>query len=155
MTDISITTSGGTTFTFAEGEVKTISSKIVSNIESQELPTTGPSGAYVFDYQGPIKTINIKGILFATGTSRVSGYSIDSIIEQKQWLESLINGTQQALTFTSNYETLSVLGSTSVTAPYQGSFTYTKCYVQDMSFDEFEALVEELSFSITLIVGQA
>lgn len=153
MADISITTTSGITFTFAEGQIKTINSKIEANIEPQAIPTVGPSGAYLFDYNGPVKTINLTGDLFATGTSRVTGYSIDTVIEQKQWLESLINGNQQPLTFTSNYETLSVLSQASATPPYQSSFTYTKVFIQSLSFNEQEANVEALPFSMTLIVG--
>ena len=154
MTDVALTVNG-TTFTFAEGEVKKISSKINANTEQQEISGTGPSSAYTFDFQGAVKTITISGILFDTDTTRVSGYSINSIVEQKQWLESLVNGVQGAITFTSNYESLSVISSVSPVAPYQGAFGYTYVRVQDMGFDEFEGLVEELAFSITFIVGQA
>lgn len=153
MTDVALTTNG-VTFTFAEGEVKKISSKISANTEQQEISGTGPSSAYTYDFQGATKTITITGILFDTDTTRVSGYSIDTIIEQKQWLESLVNGTQLPITFTSNYETLSIISATSPVAPYQGAFGNTLVKVQDMSFDEFEGLVEELAFSITFIVGQ-
>jgi len=153
MADITITTSDGTKFTFAEGEVKQISSKITTNIEAMAISGTGASTAYLYDYEGGAKTITLSGILFETGTSRISGYSVDTIIEQKQWLESLCNGTQLPFTFTSNYESLSVLSASGPTPPYKGGFTNTKCMVQNLNFDEYEARVEELKFSLTITVG--
>jgi hypothetical protein len=154
MADISLAV-GGVTFTFAEGEVKKISSKINTQVEAMAISGAGPATAYLYDYEGSVKTITITGVLFSTGTSRISGYSIDTIIEQKQWLESLANGIQSAITFTSNYESLSISQSAGATPPYQGAFATTKVFVQDMSFDEFEGNVEELPFSMTFIVGQA
>jgi len=154
MATVTLTTNG-TTFTFAEGEVKKISSKINANTETQEISGTGPATAYTYDYQGAVKTITISGVLFETDTTRISGYTITSILDQKQWLESIVSGTQNAITFTSNYETMSSLSATGAIAPFLSSADYTYVKVQDMSFDEFEGLVEELAFSITFIVGQA
>lgn len=154
MADISLTTTSGVTFTFAEGEVKTIKSKIDTNIENMEISGTGPASSYLYDYNGCRKEISITGHLFTTATSRVSGYSIDTAIEQKQWLESLANGIQQPITFTSNYESLSILSSAGPTPPYQGSFTNTKVMVSNMDFTEVDGEVEIIAFSITFVVGQ-
>ncbi len=152
MADISLTTTDGRVFTFAEGEIKRVTSNIDANLENMPMPNLGPTSSYSFDYEGVTKTITVTGILFSTGTSRVAGFSIDSIIEQKQWLESLVSGTQRILTFTSNYETLSVRSELDAVAPYQASFTQTKVKIMSLNFDEIEALTEELAFSMQLVV---
>jgi hypothetical protein len=153
MTDISLTMNSKT-FTFASGEVKRIASSISTGIENNTISASGPSASYTYDYEGVAKTISISGILFETGISRVSGYSIDKIVEQKQWLESLANGAQGPITFTSNYESLSVLSVAGATAPYQASFTYTYVKIGSLTFEEIEGNVEELKFSIQMTVGQ-
>jgi len=152
MTDISFTVNGKV-FTFAEGECEKITSTISSDCTSEKLPGAGPMNNYLNDYDGSDKTINITGTLFETVSSRVSGYSVNTIIEQKQWLESLINGMQKAITFTSNYETLTILNSSSETPPYQGSFTYTKGYIKSITFSEYMGQVNKLDFTISIIVG--
>lgn len=152
--DVSLTING-TTFTFAEGEVKKISSKISTNVELMSITGAGPATGYLYDYEGPVKTITISGVLFETAISRIAGYSITSIVEQKQWLESLANGLQTPITFSSNYESISISGKISPPAPYQGDPTNTTAFVQDISFDELEGFVNELPFSMTFIVGQA
>jgi hypothetical protein len=146
-------TSGGTTFTFNDGDVKKITSSIGSKAEQQEIASTGPLQTYLYDYDGCLKTITISGYLTPASSTRVSGYSIDAIVEQKQWLESLVNGAQTTITFVSDFESLSVLGSTSPTAPYKGSFGYTTGMIQDMSFTQSEGDPNRLQFSITILVG--
>lgn len=153
MADISFLVNG-ITFTFAEGEVKEINTEITTNIEPVTISVSGPSATYVYDYDGCRKEITLVGILFATGTSRVSGYSIDTIIEQKQWLESLANGNQSPIQFSSNYESLSVLSTASLTLPYNGSFSNTYVKIVSINFREMEGLVNELPFTIKMVVGQ-
>jgi hypothetical protein len=152
MTDISLTT-GGYTFTFAEGEVNKIRSNIDSGIESQKISATGPGSSYVYDYEGCEKIITISGQLIETSTTRVTGYSINTIIEQKQWLESLANGAQGIIELTSNYEEQSVLYSASATAPYLGSFTSTYCKVKSLNFEETMGEVNKVDFELVLYVG--
>lgn len=152
MADISFTVDGKT-FTFQEGEVEKISSKITSNIEPEAIPSLGPLSAYFTDYNGPIKTITITGVLMDTTYTRVAGYSVNTIIEQKQWLESMINGAQTSVTFTSNYETTTIISVLSATPPYLGGFGYTKGFIQDISFDETIGETGILNFSITLVVA--
>jgi hypothetical protein len=152
MTDISFTVNSQV-FTFAEGECEKITSTISSDCTSEKLPGAGPMNNYLNDYDGSDKTISITGCLFETVSSRVTGHSINTIIEQKQWLESLINGMQRAVTFTSNYESLTILSSSSATPPYQGSFTYTKGYIKNITFTEYMGQVNKLDFSISIIIG--
>lgn len=152
MADISFSVNG-VTFTFQEGEVEKISSKITSNIEPEAIPSLGPLATYFADYNGPIKTITITGSLFESATTRVTGYSVNTIIEQKEWLESMINGAQTTITFTSNYESLTISSINGATAPYLGSFGYTKGFIQDIGFDETIGEVGILPFTITLVVA--
>jgi len=153
MTDISFLING-VTFTFAEGEVLSIKSSYSPDTENVPLSKTGPMNAYNYDYNGVQKSITIKGVLFAASSTRVSGYSIDTIIEQKQWLESLINGDQQAIKFTSNYESTSILTTTGATAPYQAAFTNTYVMIKSMNFTELEGKTDHIEFDISMVVGQ-
>jgi hypothetical protein len=152
MTDISFTVNSQI-FTFSEGEVEKITSNITSDCTSEKVPGAGPMSNYLNDFDGSEKTITITGTLFETVASRVTGYSVNTMIEQKQWLESLVNGTQKAITFTSNYETLTILNAASATLPYQGSFTYTKGYIKSIVFTEIMGEVNKLDFTISMIIG--
>jgi len=152
MADISLTMNG-IKFTFAEGECDEISSNITTDIENEKMSASGPMRALNYDYNGVAKTITIKGVLFETPLTRVAGYSITSVIEQKQWLESLANGSQTPITFTSNYETSSVIEAGGV-APYQGSFAYTKCMITSITFRENAGEPDRLSFEISFAVGE-
>jgi len=152
MTDISLTVNG-LTFTFAEGEVKATDVEVTTNIENNPVSSSGPGAAYNYDNNGCSKTITLTGILFATGTSRIVGYSIDTIVEQTQWLESLCNGVQPNIIFTSNYASTTPYVITSAIAPYQSSFVNTLCRVQSFKHRELEGIVNELEFTLKLVVG--
>ena len=152
MTDVSFTVNSQV-FTFAEGECDKITSTISSDCTSEKLPGSGPRSNYLNDFDGSDKTITITGCLFETVSSRVAGYSINTIIEQKQWLESLVNGMQRVITFTSNYETRTILNSSDPTLPYQGQFYVTKGYIKSITFTENMGIVSKIDFTITMIVG--
>lgn len=144
MTDISITNSNGIIFTFANGEVKTVRSRILADIEQTALPAAGPANAFVFDFNGAIKVIEINGTLFETTTSRTSSGTTTSILAQKQWLEANVNGLQQAVTFASNYESQTYDGT---------AWQTTKIVIGIIEFTEEEAMPGELPFTATLLVG--
>lgn len=152
MADISFTVDG-TTFTFAEGEVKQIQSSIETDAQQERLSSSPAMSAQLFDFSGVLKTIRLSGVLFETTASRISGYSINTIVEQKQWLESLLNGTQDSIEFSSNYESLTPLQKSGATAPYKSAFTSTKCIIANLNFSEIEGKTSELAFNITLYVG--
>ena len=156
MTDISLTV-GSYVFTFAEGEVNSIRSRVGSGIETQKISATGPLSSYIYDYEGCEKSITLSGQLFETTTSRVTGYStgysINTILAQKLWLEGLANGNQTNITFTSNYETQSVLYSASVTPPYLSEVSSTTVKLQSINFTETTGEVNKLDFELVLIVG--
>jgi len=152
MGDVTLTVDG-TTFTFQPGDVQKIQSSIQSKAEQQEVAAAGPMGAYLYDYDGCVKVITVSGVLTAASTTRISGYSINTIVEQKQWLESLVNGSQTAITFDSDFESISVTTSTSPTAPYKGAFQYTTCMVQSITFTQAGGDPNRLPFNMTLLVG--
>ena len=145
---------GGYTFTFQNGDVKSVKSDVSSKSEQQEISQTGPMGAYLYDYDGVTKTVTISGTLTEASTTRISGYSITTIFQQKQWLESIANGSQVGIEIESTYESQSILSSGSPTPPFLGGFTSTYCMVQSMSFVEKGGNPNELDFTIVLMVGQ-
>ena len=151
MADTTITVSGNT-FTFTPGDVIKIGSSIQSLAEVTSVSSTGPMGSYLYDYDGSSKTITVSGALTTASTTRISGYTITTITQQKNWLESLINGGQVPITFESTYELLSVTDNTG-SAPYNGGFAYTKCMVQSMNFTEESGRPNKLPFTIVLLVG--
>jgi len=153
MTSVTLTVNS-ITFTFENGDVDTCKSNIQSNIESSLITGLGPMGAYIYDFEGCSKVIEISGNLTPATTTRTSSGTIKTILEQKQWIESLINGIQGLITFTSNYETKSANTVTGAATPYQSAFTNTTCKVQSMSFDEKGGNPLQLPFRITLTVGQ-
>ena len=144
MADVTFTNSSGTVFTFEQGEVNNVRSAISPDIEQTPLPGGGPSLAFTFDFNGPIKVINITGQLVATTASRTDTGSVTTILEQKQWLEQNINGFQTATAFTSTYEGQTFDGS---------SFVATTAVQGNISFDEEAGNPEELKFTMIFIVG--
>ena len=144
MADVTFTNGSGTVFTFAQGEVNLVRSQISPDIEQMPLPGGGPSQSFLFDFNGPIKVINVTGQLFSTTASRTDTGSVTTILEQKQWLEQNINGFQTATAFTSTYEGQTFDGS---------SFVATKASQGNISFDEEAGNPELLKFTIQFVVG--
>lgn len=147
-------TANGLTFTFNEWDIDNVKSTIVSGAEQTETTISGPSGAYVIDTNGARKRIEINGKLTVATSTRLSGgYTITTILQQKQWLESLVNGNQYSITFVSAYESQSVSTRSASNLPYLSDFVTTKCIVEAMSFDDQSGLPNLLPFSIVLLVG--
>ena len=152
MADTSLTV-GGYTFTFQSGDIEFIESNITSSVEPTKITKTGAMGTLNYDFDGVLKTITIEGILTPATTTRVAGYSVTSVLSQKQWLESMINGNQGVIELTDDYEGQSVLSDSGATAPYLGSFTSTKCKSGNIKFRRTRGLVNRLKFTLTLVVG--
>ena len=144
MANPTIKNSNNVTFTFTAGEVRGVRSQTNADIEPTPFPGTGPANALNFDFNGPIKRININGVLFDDGTNHLDAGSAITILEQKQWLENNISGLQDGLTFASTYETQSFDGS---------SLTNTKVFVGNIAFDEQAGNPEQLPFTISFLVG--
>lgn len=153
MTNVTLTVNG-ITFTFQDGDVNSCKSSIMSNIENSMITGMGPMGAYNYDYEGCSKTIDVSGTITVADTDRTSSGTCKTILAQKQWLESLINGIQGLITFTSNYETQTVDITTGAVSPNQAHFTNTTCKVDSMSFDEEGGSPLQLPFRMTVKIGQ-
>lgn len=144
MTDITIIGQDDSTFTFSQGEVTQVGTSVAPDIEISALPASGPSQAIGYDFSGVLKTISISGNLFETSSSRVDTSSVTTILEQKQWLEKQLNGTQTPKGFTSNYDSETFDGSSFVpTIVFKGNFKVT----------ETEGMPDSLPFTINLLVG--
>ena len=147
-------TTGGVTFTFQDGNVHTVESSLNSGIENN--PTKGgPMRGRNWDNNGCTKTITLKGALTAAVSTRTSTGTVTTIYSQKQWLESLVNGSQSAITIDTTYEDQSVLDKTPATSPFQGAFTSTKILVQTMRFTERAGEPNRLDFEIVFVVGES
>ena len=144
MATVTIKNTAGTTFTFAFGEVDKVRSQIAADVEQTAFPGGGPSNAFNFDFSGPLKIINLTGVLFETSASRTDSGSVTTILEQKQWLEQNISGLQTSTTFTSTYDTQTFDGS---------SFTNTTIMFGQMEFNEEAGNPELLPFTMQLLVG--
>jgi len=148
-------TVNGITFTFNEGDVSNVKPSIETRSEVTEIAGTGPMGAQIYDYDGVTKTITLIGNLTEAATTRTSSGTVKTILAQKQWLESLGQGSQNPITFTSTYDTQSVSQASGAASPYQAAFTGTICMVSKIDFDEVQGNPNKLSFTIILIVGIA
>ena len=144
MSDVTIKNSAGVTFTFAPGEIAKVRSGTAADIDQTALPTSGPSQAFLFDFEGVRKVIQINGALFLTATTRTSTGITKTILEQKQFLEKSLNGSQSSVDFTSTYDAQTFDGTT---------FVQTKVMWGNIEFEEIAGDVEELPFTMTLLVG--
>ena len=153
MTNVTLTVDS-VVFTFQDGDLDKCKATIMSNIENSMVTGMGPMGAYNYDFDGCSKTLDISGTITLATTDRTSTGTCKTILAQKQWLESLINGNQGVVTFGSNYETQSVDTTTGAVSPNQSHFTNTTCKIESMSFDEEGGNPLQLPFRMQLLVGQ-
>ena len=154
VSDVTIT-AGGITFTFTSGDLKNCKSTISSNIESNELSGTGPQNSQLFDFNGSGKTIALSGALTNADSTRTTSGTVTTAQQQKFWLESLLNGNQSPMFFTSNLEFQSITSSSGAVSPYQGAFTLTQVMVETIDFTEEEGVdaTTFIPFNMTLKVG--
>lgn len=145
---------GGYTFTFTPSDIYEVASTITSEQDNQSAGATGPAGSYNYDYSGSTKIITIRGALTTASTTRVAGYSITTKLAQKQWLESMINGTQSEIELEHDYESQSVLYATGATPPYLSAFTSTKAMSSKITFRTVTGEPNKIYFNITLKVGK-
>ena len=145
----------GITFTFNEGDVDIVKSVIEARPEVTEIASTGPMGAQIYDYDGVTKTITVTGNLTLASSTRTSSGAVTTILAQKQWLESVLNGSQNPITFTSTFETQSVSQASGAASPYQAAFTSTLVMKSRIEFTENSGNPSMLSFTIILFVGNA
>lgn len=157
-----IANSNGEIFTFKDGMVDKISSTIITEIDENIIPQSGPMSNLGIDINGVIKSITITGNLFDADSTVLSTQDIRDKEVMKFWLEALQNGNQSAVSFSSNYEYSSVSGNGTITITdsisgatitLRASFASTKVYVKQITFDEEEANPSLIPFSITLWVA--
>ena len=139
-------TKSGVTFTFNEGDVQDINTQISTELEHDAMPMMTADSALLFDFSGVKKIITISGSLTDnSGNNVLSSGSAITINEQREWLESLIDGGQSGITFSSNYS-----------STYNGStFSDSNVLVDNIRFMEQVDKHNELGFNITLFVGDA
>ena len=154
MVDVTLTT-GGVTFEFQPGDCESCRSLINSGVEANELPASPPAAAMLFDFDGPTKQITLSGRFTEANTNRITpggAGTVTTILQQKQWVESVINGNQSPIVFTSNYESQTA-GFGSATSPYQAAFTLTRVMILTFETTESEGNPNALDFSLTLLAG--
>ena len=144
MAEPTLTNGAGTTFTFAAGEVNQVRAQVAADVEQTAFPGSGPISAFNFDFNGPLKIITISGQLALAASTRTDAGSVTTILEQKQWLEENINGSQTSTAFTSTYEGQTFDGS---------SYQSTTVMVGQVDFSENSGNPLELPFTMQLLVG--
>lgn len=143
----------GITFTFNEGDVDSVKSSIIAKPDPTEISATGPMGAILYDFDGVLKRIVLTGFLTLAASTRTSTGTVTTILAQKQWLESLANGSQNPITFTSTYETQSVSEVSGAASPNQAAFVSTKCMMESFEPNEKSGDPLRLPFIMVLVVG--
>ena len=103
MTDVTLTNSSNVTFTFSQGEVKSVEPVVSTQLDFDSMPSSDATGALMLDLSGVTKVIDVQGELFDDGTNHLSSGSAVTLDQQRQWLEAHLNGAQDGMTFTSNY----------------------------------------------------
>lgn len=147
----------GTTFTFDDDEIDAIKSETTHSPDQVSIVSTGAMGSYAYNYDGAKKIIRIRGSLKDSSSTRIVGASINTIIEQKQWLESTFHGTSDKVTFVSDYESTTPKSTTSVITPYKSSFVVTRGILSSFRFTQNSFNIGNdnlLPFTLTLVVGQ-
>lgn len=148
-------------FTFADGMVENMNIIVSSNIDEQKMPGGGPMSNYGLDIEGVSKTITISGNLFDADSTVLSTTDLRDRRAIKIWLESLQNGNQTPFTLTTDYDSLSSVGSgtfsvvdsiTGSSIPCISSLTTTTVYIQTMKFD-INYIDEKIPFTIDLMVS--
>ena len=144
MADPTIQNSSGIIFTFNSGEIKSVRSRLMADIDQTSIPGLGPSQSLLFDFNGVTKMISLRGELWSDGTNRLSSGTAITILAQKRWLEENLNGFQTAVAFTSTYESQTHNGT---------SYEATKVMWGSINFEEVSGDPEVLKFDCTLMVG--
>lgn len=141
---VTIKNSANETFTFQEGDVDTVTSRLSASPDADMMPGTAPLGVILIDFNGSKKTITMTGLLTLATSSVTDVSTTTTILAQKKWLEKLINGTQSIFTFTSTYETLSYDGST---------FSSTTAMSTSITFTEQSGNPNKLDFTFEMVIG--
>ena len=163
---MSVTISNGIeTFTFVQGMIDKVSSDIMTELDQNVMPSSGPMSNQGYDFNGVSKVITISGNLFDATSSVVSGgtNNIRSMKIMKYWLEALQNGSQTTTTFSSNLEEYSIESGFSTTdlpdtvsgvdVTLNAKFILTKVYKSKATFDDEAGNPELIPFTLDLWVA--
>lgn len=155
LTIVDINTSPSTiTFTFQDGDISSVESSVAAGPEDLPLSASGPLQTNLFDFEGVVKVITLKGQITEAVTSRTNIGTTTTILEQKQFLESLCNGGQTLITFASNYESQSITRKESGSSPNQGTYASTTCMIREIRFTENSGNPSMILFNMVLVVGR-
>jgi hypothetical protein len=158
-----ITNRHGETFTFPAGMITSIKTNISPGVDQNQMPISGPQNNQGSDIDGVGKTITITGNFFDATSSVTSSNVIRGKETMKLWFESIADGMQLPLRFSSHLNDKSVFGAgntlsfqDTVTGNYvniPATFTDTYAYVVGFTYGEEEAHVEQIPFTLTLWVA--
>ncbi len=147
MVDVSIKNTAGQTFTFQDGDIWKVSSDGSTQVDITPMPGAGPADSIGIDLGGCQKVITVIGGLTLAASTRVSGDTVTSILDQKRWIEALADGMQEALRFKSNYEEKSMASGDGTKAN-----TDTYVIISRYHFDEEEGSPSLIPFMMVLKV---
>lgn len=148
----------GNKFVFPSTHIDTVSSSFETGVQQQKMPMGGPMSNIGNNFEGNGKTITVTGMLMPMEETVVPGESIQTIKQQKYWLESC-KAVLASREFKSTYEDYSLVsaGGTTVIDGVQisGTWALTKVYVIGLTFDEIqnEIIGEKYPFTLTLWVA--
>ena len=138
-----LTNDAGVTFTFGDGDCKTVITRLATMLDYDAMPVSTATSSLLYDLSGVTKVIEVSGELGNNGANKLSSGSAVTIDEQRKWLEQNMNGNQGVTIFTSNY------GSSWDGASWISSRTLFSA----ISFSEETGNPNGLIFSLTLFVG--
>lgn len=133
----------GVTFTFNDGDVSEIRTRIATELDYDAMPSSLALYSLLYDFNGVTKIITLSGGLTNTGSNRLTVGSAITIDEQRKYIESCLDGLQSTAIFRSNY-----------TSSYNGSdFEDSPIMFSTIEFNERTNEPNILFFTITLFVG--
>jgi len=134
---------GGVTFTFNDGDVENIQSRLAANLDFDSMPLSTPDAAMLYDMNGVNKIISISGRLSNSGSTRTNTGTTTTIDEQRKWIEQNLNGNQNSGLFISNY-----------TSTWDGTqWINSLFYIATVTWNEQTGDPSNLPFTIDLYVG--
>lgn len=143
---VTITGNDGVVFTFNDEEVDSINVSESSSPDQYGQYGGGPADAYVYESDGPVARIVMRGVLIAASTTRTSSGTTTSLLQQRQWLSKLQNGQQTPKAFSSNYAGTMYSGISETFVP-------TTVYAASFDWSEEGSQFGVIPFTLTLLVG--
>ena len=126
---------GSATFTFEQGEVENVKVSKQGQLDENPMPASDSSEAFVIDFNGVLKTITIRGVLYESATTRVDTSTVKTISAQMEWLFALVDGAQDGYTFNSTFQSDKTV------------------YCRKVEFDEKSGEVTKAPFTIEFVEG--